>query len=133
MRNLDLLVHNLRKLADIVLLVYDQSNPASFAEVTKLFSHLDRNYRDIPCLIVATKSDKEVLTSQTAVIKVGGKVPFIFATNLGLQELKPKDFCAEHGLLEPIQVSSKSKTGLNRLFTLAIESIIECVRTNICF
>jgi hypothetical protein len=49
-----------RKLADIVLLVYDQSDPSSFEKLTQLFKHLDQNYRSIPCLLVATKSDKNI-------------------------------------------------------------------------
>eukprot|EP01127_Copromyxa_protea_P022832 TRINITY_DN8393_c0_g1_i1.p1 TRINITY_DN8393_c0_g1~~TRINITY_DN8393_c0_g1_i1.p1 ORF type:complete len:720 (-),score=146.08 TRINITY_DN8393_c0_g1_i1:88-2247(-) len=116
------------KLADIVLLVYDQSDPSSFVKVMQMFSHLDRNYREIPCLIVATKSDRDPSQSYPPPSESSDspkKGAQVVVQKAGAKEIKPREFCTENGLMEPIFVSSKNNTGLSRLFTLTIETILE--------
>eukprot|EP01126_Amoeba_proteus_P036385 TRINITY_DN3703_c0_g1_i6.p1 TRINITY_DN3703_c0_g1~~TRINITY_DN3703_c0_g1_i6.p1 ORF type:complete len:712 (-),score=141.07 TRINITY_DN3703_c0_g1_i6:16-2151(-) len=90
-------------MAQLVILVYDPCDPKGFLKLTEMFNMLDKKYRHVPCILASTKADHPN----------------------SLKHMSPKTFCEKHGLREPIRISAKNKTGLERLFTLAIETIKE--------
>lgn len=74
---------------DMVCLVYDVSDPNSFAFVARMYEELRKIRHSLPTVFVAAKSEQEPVPQN--------------------YELSPTEFTQLHGLPEPVRVSSKIK------------------------